>query len=342
MVYAQLAGSHSLRDLEGSLSSHGNLLYHLGVERVRRATLSDANRDRPAAIYEEVFALLLGRVNSRLGRAMGEALRLLDATSIRLNETLFNWARFSDTWTTAKLHVVYDPQAQVPTYFAITPGRVNDIVEAKKMPIEAGATYVFDKGYYDFGFWARLNGAGCRFVTRLKENSPVTVIESFALSDEAIRSDRLVRLNDRMASSRKNPYQGTLREVMVGLEDGRCLRLVSNDLDSPASEIAQLYKARWQIELFFKWVKQNLKIKKFLGTSQNAVKIQIVTALIAYLLLRLAHITWPSTLSMQSLARLIKTNLMHRKTIPHLLRPPKSQKRPPGPQLIMDLQHVPA
>ena len=328
MLYAQLSGAQSLRELEASLASHGNLFYHLGIGPVRRATLSDANRERPAALYEELFALLLQTAQGREGKDAAALVRLLDASPLPLSRNLCHWARFSDQWTAAKMHVVYDPQARLPTYFTITPAKTNDIVEARAMPIEAGATYVFDKGYYSFDFWAKLNHAGCRFVTRLKGNSPTRQLEVRTPEGQGIVSDRLIELNRRMAGSRRNPYQGRLREVVVERDNGQTLRLLSNDLEAPATEIAELYKTRWQIELFFKWVKQNLKIKKFLGTSANAVKIQIITALIAYLLIRIAQQSVPSKHSMHQLAQLIRANLMHRKTIPELLKPP-----PNGPKL---------
>jgi IS4 transposase len=340
LIYGQLAGARSLRELVAALASHGNLLYHLGVGVVRRSTLADANATRPIAVFSDVFALLLGHLQPKLAGAAQDAIRLLDATVIQLG-ALATWARFSDASTAAKVHVVFDPEAQLPTYFAITPAKVNDIVEAKRMPIEPGATYVFDKGYYDFGFWAALDARGCRFVTRLKVNSPLTVLAERPCDDAGILSDRVVRLNERMARNRRNPYQTPVREIVVQVEQARTLRLVTNDLAAPAREIAQLYKTRWQIELFFRWVKQNLKIKKFFGTSEHAIKLQIITALIAYLLLRLAQTAWPTTLSLQQLARLVRANLMHKKTIPDLLHPPpRPGPRPATPQLSMNFNHV--
>jgi IS4 transposase len=159
--------------------------------------------------------------------------------------------------------------------------------------------------------------------------------------DDGILSDRVVRLKERMARNRRNPYPTPVREIVVQVEQARTLRLVSNDLDAPTREIAQLYKTRRQIELFFRWVKQNLKIKKFFGTSEHAIKLQIITALIAYLLLRLAQTAWPTTLSLQQLARLVRANLMHKKTIPDLLHPPpRPGPRPATPQLSMNFNHV--
>lgn len=341
MIYAQLSGASSLRELVSALGSHRSLLYHLGAAEAPRSTFSDANRDRPAGLFAAVFDLLLPQAAGPVGREARDLVRLIDATSLKLNDNLCRWARFSPGHAAAKLHIVYDPQAACPVYFAITPARVNDIVEARNMPIDPRATYVFDKGYYGFAWWAELNASGCRFVTRLKSNSPVRLVRELPVSDAAIRSDRLVKLSERLTTTRRNPCQDTLREIVVMLDDGNSLRLVTNDLDAPAGDIAALYKRRWLIELFFKWIKQNLRIKKFLGTSENAVKLQIITALITYLLIRIAQTSWPTSLSMQNLARLIRANLMHRKTIADLLSPPPPPSRtPPPPQLSIAFSHA--
>ena len=276
LVYAQLAGATSLREVTAALSSHRSLLYHLGVAKdVKRSTLSDANARRPSALFAEVFHVLLGKLKG--GRAAGEArdlVRLIDSTSVRLSQKLSGWAHFAArAHAGVKLHVVYDPAAQLPTYFAVTPARRNDIVAARDMPILAGASYVFDLAYYDFGWWAKLDAAGCRFVTRLKDNTrPMLVEERKVPAAEAapkngaatILSDRIVRLA-RYTKRGKNPYARPIREIVIKLDSSRKLRLATNDLQSPARAIADLYKTRWQIELFFKWIKQNLKIKRFLG-----------------------------------------------------------------------------
>jgi hypothetical protein len=326
-----------LRELETSLGSHRNLFYHLGLQKdVRRSTLSDANRDRPASLLAAVFELLLLQLSGSQRSQARELVRLIDATSLPLNDALCGWAHFSTGYAAAKLHLVYDPKAASPTYFSITPARVNDIVEARKMPIEPGATYVFDKAYYDFGWWAELAEAGCRFVTRIKKNSPARLVHDLPVSDETIQSDRVVQLNQRLARSRKNPLQGHLREVTVALDNGTCVQVLTNDLTASASEIADLYKTRWQIELFFKWIKQNLRIKKFLGTSENAIKLQIIAALIAFLLLRISHKAILTTVSLQHFTRLVRANLLHRKSICELLHPPPPKLQPSN-QLSMEL-----
>jgi IS4 transposase len=191
------------------------------------------------------------------------------------------------------------------------------------MPIAAGATYVFDLGYYDYAWWAELDAKGCRLVTRLKRNTPLTIIETRAVPRGGnVLSDRIGYLPARQAKNRKNPFQKTAREVQVTIETGRVLRIVTNDLDAPAQTIADLYKRRWAIELFFRWVKQTLKITRFLGTSENAIRIQIAVALITFLLLRAAQATQTTVTSPLAFARLIRANLMHRRDLAALLQPP--------------------
>ena len=170
----------------------------------------------------------------------------------------------------------------------ITEATVNDIVAAKTMPIEAGAAYVFDLGCYDYGWWAALDEADCRIVTRFKKNTPLNSARSMLVEPgTGVVSDRIGFLPGRQAKSRKNPMQGAVREVVVTMATGGALRIFSNDLDAPAKEIADLYKRRWQIELFFRVMKQTLKITHFIGRSENAARIQIAVALIAFLLLSL-------------------------------------------------------
>ncbi len=204
----------------------------------------------------------------------------------------------------------------------MTAARVNDITAAKEMPIEAGATYVYDLGYYDYAWWAKLDAAGCRIVTRFKSSTPLDLIAELDVAENGgILSDRIGLLPKRQAKNRKNPFSEPVREVRIKTDTGKVLRILSNDLDAPAEEIAELYKRRWAIELFFRWVKQTLKIKHFIGNSENAVRIQIAVAMIAYLLLRLAQATQKAINSPLIFARLVRVNLMHRKRIDRLLIP---------------------
>jgi hypothetical protein len=289
-------------------------------------------------VFAELFAEMVSRAQRGLRRKIGEATYLIDSTSLRLGGTGSDWAHFSARACGAKVHVIYDADTEHPVYAAVSAARVNDITAAHDMPIEAGATYVFDLGYYDYAWWAALDAAGCRIVTRFKSNTPLTVTAELEVPDGSdVLSDRIGLLPRRQAKSRKNPFSDPVREVRVRTETGKILRILCNDLDASAREIADLYKRRWAIELFFRWVKQTLKIRHFLGTSENAVRIQIAVALIAYLLLRLAQGDQKAVESPLAFARLVRTNLMHRKRIDRLIAP---QLTPPVNAHQMMLQGI--
>jgi Transposase DDE domain len=247
---------------------------------------------------------------------------LVDSTGVRLNALSADWARFSTGVCGAKVHVIYDAGADRPIYAAVSAANVNDITAAQQMPIEPGATYVFDLGYYDYAWWAELDAAGCRIVTRFKSNTPLHAVEELPVPEQGnILSDRIGFLPARQAHSRHNPMGDAVREVRVTTETGKVLRILSNDLHATAQEIADLYRRRWAIELFFRWIKQTLKITRFVGTSENAVRIQIAVALIAFLLLRLVQAAQRCTHSPITFARLIRANLMHCRRIDRLLEP---------------------
>jgi hypothetical protein len=327
MLYAQISGARSLRDITTSLQSHASKLYHLGGCTVSKSTLASANASRPAEVFAGLLSALIGQLQHGYRRKIGDCVRLIDSTSVKLSKLSGNWATFSARVCGAKAHIIYDPDADQPLYLMVTASNVNDITAAKEMPIEAGATYVFDLGYYDYGWWAALDRAGCRIVTRLKTNTPFKVVEGRPVpAGSPILSDRTGYLPKRLAASRRNPMSGLVREVQVIIETGTVLRIFTNDLTASAQEISDLYKRRWAIELFFRWVKQTLKIGHFLGTSENAVRIQITVALIAFLLLRLAHDANKIVQSPLAFARLIRTNLMHRRSIAELLQQPSLPK----------------
>ena len=320
LLYGQLSGATSLRQLVSELASHEARLYHVGAQPPRRSTLSDANTLRPSGVFSALFAQIAKRAHRGLRRKIADTTYLIDATGVRLN-SLSDWARFSAGVCGAKVHVMYDPDADQPIYAAVSTANVNDITAAQVMPIEPGATYVFDLGYYDYAWWAKLDAAGCRIVTRFKSNTPLALVEELPVAKGGtILSDRIGHLPARQARSRRNPMQDPVREVRVKTDTGKILRILCNDLDASAQDIADLYKRRWAIELFFRWVKQTLRIKRFLGTSENAVRIQIAVALIAFLLLRLAHAVQKAIPSPLAFARLVRTNLMHRRRIDRLLQ----------------------
>ncbi len=337
LLYGQFSGAVSLREIVTGTTSHETRLYHVGAAPVKRSTVSDANQKRPCQLFADLFTVMLQQAHRGLRRAVADAVRLIDSTSLHLSSLSAEWATFSTEMYGAKAHIIYDPHADQPVYFAVTPANVNDITAAKAMPIEAGATYVFDLGYYDYGWWAAMDDAGCRFVTRLKKNTPFTVVhENRVPKNSNIVSDRIGHLPNRLAASRKNPLQVPVREIRVIIETGKMLRIATNDLDASAEDIADLYKQRWQIELFFRWVKQVLRIRHFIGVSENAARIQIAVALIAFLILRMAQAAQKTVQSPLEFARLVRSNLMHRRILDRLLAPLQTVSVNPN-QLTLEL-----
>lgn len=321
MLYGQLSGATSLREIVTGLESCRTRLYHVGAGPARRSTLSDANSLRPAQVFCDLFAVMLKSAHRGLRRTLGEAVYLIDSTGLKLDGRSANWARFSTGVFGAKAHVVYDADADCPIYAQVSAATVNDITIAQQMPVEPGATYVFDLGYYDYRWWAKLDDNGCRIVTRLKKNTPLTIIEERPPEGGPIASDRIGLLPPRLSYRRSNPMSNPVREICVQIATGKVLRILSNDLDSNAADIAELYQRRWGIELFFRWVKQTLKIRHFVGMTENAVRIQIAVALIAFLLLRLAHAAQRAVATPLAFARLIKIHVMGRRRLDRLLDP---------------------
>jgi hypothetical protein len=316
LLFGQVAGAVSLREIEAGLESHSARLYHLGGCCVARSTLADANAKRPCALYGELFAHMAATAGRSSRRHLKDAVRILDATRIELSSLSGGWLDTVKGHRAVKLHIAYDPAILAPLGATISDQRVNDITPAKAMPIEPGMTYVFDLAYYDFAWWDELDAKGCRFVTRLKANTRLEVSTEQAVPQTGdVLSDRTGILPRRMARSRTNPFADPVREITVRITSGKTIRLLTNDLDASATEIADLYKQRWQVELFFKWIKQNLKIRHFMGTSENAVRIQIFVALIAYLLLRAAHAAQTAVTRPLTFVRLVRINLMHRRPI---------------------------
>jgi hypothetical protein len=336
LLYGQVAGACSLREIETTMASHQARLYHVGGRVPRRSTFADANRSRSPLVFSGLFQHMLGMATRAVRRRLDGVILLIDSTSLHLAGIGTEWARFSAEVCGAKAHVVFDPDLGHPVYHAVSAANVNDITPAKQMPIEPGATYVFDLGYYDYAWWAELDAAGCRIVTRFKSNTPLRGARNTPLDPGSdVLSDRIGFLPDRQAKSRKNPMQVAVREIVVMTETGKRLRILSNDLDTPAQEIANLYKRRWMIELFFRTMKQMLRITRFLGRSENAVRIQIAVALIAFLILHLLHKMTQAKHGFLEFVRLVRANIMHRKDVTRLrenLPPPPIDSR----QLTLD------
>jgi IS4 transposase len=317
MVYAQLSGIRSLRELETGFNQHRNHHYHLGTGTVSRSTLAKANMRRDPEMFAELVRLLIQLAGKAVRKERKEMLYLLDSTSIALRGRGSDWVKPTATRTPGlKLHVLYDSSGQLPVHQSITPANVNDVNEGRLLPIEAGAIYVFDKGYCDYNWWSDINAKGARFVSRFKKNAALQLDRTRDVplcEQHCILSDCEVKFVHRSnRGGHRNGYQGKLRRIEVARPDDDPLVLVTNDLHAPASTIAALYKERWQIELFFKWIKQNLKIKRFLGESENAVRIQLLTALIAYLLVVLAKAAARCTRSLKTVLDELRTGLFRR------------------------------
>lgn len=323
LVYAQLSGASSLRVLEAGFNSQGTHHYHLGTGPVRRSTLADALARRKTEVFAETARLLMAKTGRRLKRDGTELLYALDSTSITLTGPGFDlWTSTNRTCHTQgiKLHVLYEHDARIPVQHRITAPNVNDIDVGARLPIEPGAVYVFDKGYCDYNWWGRLDAQNARFVTRFKRNAALAVESTrpIAAGDaEIILNDEIVHFaNKHPRGGRTNHYTQPLRRVTVARPGHDSpLVLATNDLNSPARVIAQRYRERWQIELFFKWIKQHLRIKTFLGRSENAVRLQILTALITYLLLALYRKTENFTGSLWALLSEVRATLFQRPTI---------------------------
>ena len=322
LIFAQLSGVVSLRGLEAVWNAHAHHHYHLGTGKLVRSTLSDANTRRPVAIFAETFAMLSGLADRVLRREGSEMLRLMDATPIPLDQ-LVTWADWNGRTRGLKLHVVYDPDADHPRRIEITPSTVNDVQVGQEVTIEAGATYVFDKAYCNYAWWTRLHDAGSLFVTRKKSNATYRVTRQRKL--RKTKGDGFKILSDaevRLATQGHAKLRVPMRRIRLKRDDGQTLTLITNDLERSAIEIATLYKTRWQIELLFRWLKQHLKLKKFLGRSENSIRLQIIAAMIAYLLLRIAARHSRRAIPAIRFAELITGCLFARKPIAKIDKPP--------------------
>jgi putative transposase len=324
MLYAQLAGAGSVRVLLNGFNAQKNHHYHLGCSAIARSTLCDANAKDVSEVFQAAAAALMRQVGRR-ARSEGTALlQLIDSTSITLKGRGFDeWSFANRTRNTQgiKLHVLYDTQAQAPLAHCLTAANVNDIDYARTLTLQRDVTYVFDKGYCDYSWWWRMQCSGARFVTRLKRNARISLLKSRKVpraAQDLILNDQQVYLSNRNpGAGRHNPYTRPVRRIEVHREHQAPLVLVTNDMQSPALLIAEQYRARWQIELFFKWIKQHLKIKHFLGRSENAVRIQILTALITYLLVALEHQTRGSNTSLWLYLSELTATLFQRPTLEH-------------------------
>lgn len=293
MIYAQVSGCESLRELKASFNGHKEQHYHLGTREIKRSTLADANRNRSCELFEHVCGRLIGEAHRQVRSELKDLLYLIDSSPIPLKGLGYEeWTKDNHNYRTQglKVHMIYAPKQELPVQMKMTAPNINDVEVGRETEIEEGATYVFDKGYYDYNWWYEIEQNNAKFVTRFKSNASVESVKNIMSSEpdesEILKDEEVRFKHKRPGKNRINRYHGkSLRRVVVHRPDKKYpLILATNDFDRSAEDIAELYKKRWGIELFFKWLKQNLKIKKFLGRSENAVKIQIYTALITYLL----------------------------------------------------------
>ena len=322
LVYAQFSSAASLRGLEASWNANRQHHYHLGSGPLVRSTLSDANRRRPVAIFAETFGLVASQLDRQTRRDGAEMVKLIDATPIPLGK-LCDWAKSNGRIRGLKMHVVFDPKADCPSILDITDANVNDAQIGRTIAIEPGATYVFDKGYCHYGWWTAIANQGAVFVTRPKTNMRLDIVAQRPIA--LAHGDNFTVLADsevRFASKGDSQLPIRLRRLLVQRTDGKTITLLTNDLERTAVAIAALYKARWQIELLFRWIKQHLHIRRFLGNNDNAIRLQIFAAMIAYALLRIAARRHCIKISILRFTDLVALCLFERRQLGAIERPP--------------------
>lgn len=341
MAFAQLTYRESLRDIETCLSVHGSKLYHMGFRQpVRRSTLADANEGRDWRIYAEVAQRLIIQArklyaNEDLGLDLTDTVYALDATTIDLCLSVFPWAHFRTTKAAVKMHTLLDLRGSIPSFIHISDGKLHDVHALDMLVPEAGAIYVMDRAYVDFTRLHALHQAGAFFVTRAKSNMDAHRLYS-APTDRAtgIICDQTISL-DGNATSRN--YPGQLRRIRFkDPETGKTLVFITNNFALPAATICALYKCRWQVELFFKWIKQHLRIKRFYGTSENAVKTQIWIAVSVYVLVAIVKKRLDLNASLYTLLQILSVTLFERMPIYQALA--EDENRCNHPQITNQLE----
>lgn len=334
LVVTQLTGRSSLRDVVANLWAQVHKLYHVGAKPVSRTSLARVNQTQPAELFQEIFYKLLERTRKQAPRhafRFKGRLISLDASFIAMTASVFPWAEYKSTKGALKLHVGLDHSGYLPAFVAVTDGLEPDSAWAKSLNLPKASVVVFDRGYLDYEFFKQLSHKKIRFVTRFRRDLGYRTLERHEVDRASgLTSDHVIQMQGRSnLILRRIGYRDP--------ESGKQLFFLTNDLELPAETVAQIYRERWQIELFFKWIKQNLKIQTFLGTTRNAVLSQIWVALTVYLLL--AYLKYSAALkaSMSQILRLLQLNLFARRALWGLLDPKK--KRPPShePQLCLPI-----
>jgi putative transposase len=333
LLMAQLSGRQSLRDIEANINAHRSSHYHLGLDRVAKSSLARVNERQPYKLYEALFEKLVARCQGRSPRhrfRFNNPLYSLDSSLIELSLAIFPWADHNRSKAAMKLHVGLDHGGCFPAFAALTEGVRHDVPVGRSFDFPKGSLVVMDKGYTDYGWYKQLTERGIFFVTRQRRNARYRVLERRqADSAQGVTSDQVIELSGEKFNHGAMP---PLRRVGYrDAQSGRHYVFLTNHFKLSASTIAEVYKARWQVELFFKAIKQNLKIHAFVGNSKNAVLTQIWVALCAYLLLSYLKFLSKTGWSAQRIIRLIQANLFAKRDLMALIRPvpPPSHTDPP-------------
>lgn len=322
LLYSQITQKDSLRDIETGLLAQSSRWYHLGLSGVHKSTLSDANTKRDYRIFEETFYHLLARCKDLTPKhkfRFKNPLYTIDATTIDLCLSVFPWAKFRKSKGAIKMHCLYDHSGALPSFLTVTDGKRHDVrvVKETSLPLLPDSIISVDKAYIDYKWLYSLNEKGIWFVTRTKSNTDYLVTGQHETSGKGVISDQRIYLQGILT---RDKYPKQLRRIKYyDDERKKTLTFLTNNFKLAATTIAQIYRSRWQIELFFKWIKQNLKIKSFLGTSKNAVLIQIWIAMCYYLLLTYIKYQTKYGYSLLQLSRVIRETLFERKNLIDIL-----------------------
>ncbi|TVR17852.1 MAG: IS4 family transposase [Balneolaceae bacterium] len=319
MCFGQLTFRDSLRDLTSTLNALGTRRYHMGIKQaVPLSTLSDANATRPWQIYQDLAMVLVAHAQQLYGEdEVTESIKILDSSTIDLCLSLFPWAVFRKQKAAIKIHTIMDLQGAIPTFIHISDGKTHDMKILDMIPILAGSIYIMDRGYLDFERLYHLHSQGGRFVIRAKNNLQFYRKSSTPVdTSTGLQCDQIIRLT---GYNTKHRYPEFLRRVrLIDQQNNQNIVLLTNINDCDAARIGDYYKSRWQIELFFKWIKQNLRIKAFYGQSINAVKTQIWTAICTYLIMIICHKTNQFNVSLHTMMQVLSVAILERMTLKQL------------------------
>ncbi len=319
MAFAQLTYRESLRDIEACLRATQTKLYHLGIRgKVSRNTLAHANQVRDWRIYADFAQILIAKartlyVNDSVGVELDQTVYALDSTTIDLCLSLFPWAKFRKRKAAVKLHTLLDLRGSIPSVVIITPGKVHDVKILDRLVLEPGAFYVVDRGYIDFARLYRFHQTGAFFVTRAKDNFRFRRLYSQKTASKLIRCDQIIVAHNFYA---KKDYPAKMRRIrFLDPATQKHLTFLTNNLSLPALTIADLYRLRWHVELFFKWIKQHLRIKAFYGTTENAVKTQIWIAITVYVLVAIVKKRLKLDQSLYTILQILSVTLFEKTPI---------------------------